>query len=177
MASKKLLIIKDLENEKDAKGILSDYKDHTDPKYVGPGTWNVIHRRAYNATTTKLQIIFIEFMKDICYGFPCVVCKDHCTEYIKNHPMEEYTGVSININGKPVLLGLFIWTWKFHNAVNARLKKPIMSWNTAYNLYSTTEVLVCSKNCLEAETLIDTEEKIVQRNSGSYKIIPIKHLR
>lgn len=96
------------------------------------------------------QLLFIEFMKDICYGFPCTVCKGHCTEYIKNHPMEEYLDVLVDIKGEKIPLGMFIWAWKFHNAVNSRIKKPIMSWDTVYNLYSQTETLVCSKNCLAA---------------------------
>lgn len=143
------ITVKDLTAEPGATGVLSDYKDHTDPKYIGPGTWNVIHRRAFKARTNTQQVEFIGFMKDICQEFPCTVCRGHCTEYITNHPMEDYVDVSVDINGEHIPIGLFVWTWKFHNAVNARIKKPIMSWDTAYNLYSNTESLVCSKNCLE----------------------------
>lgn len=139
-----------LTSEIGATGLLSDYKDHTDPKYIGPGTWNVIHRRAFKARNHTQGIEFIEFMKDVCHGFPCLVCKGHCTEYIINHPIEDYLDTMVDFNGDRIQLGLFVWTWKFHNAVNARIKKPSMSWYTAYNLYSDTESLVCSKNCLEA---------------------------
>jgi hypothetical protein len=149
--NKRSIDVKDLTKEPGATGILSDYQDHTDPKYIGPGTWNVIHRRAFKARDHKQQIIFIEEMKEICYGFPCLVCKGHCSEYIKNHPMEEYLDVLVNINGEKIGIGLFVWTWKFHNAVNSRIKKPIMSWDTVYNLYSESKNLVCSKNCLETE--------------------------
>ena len=148
--SKGAIYLKDLLAEPGANGILSDYQDHTDPKYIGPGTWNLIHRRAFKAQTHEQQLAFIEEMKEVCYGFPCMVCKGHCTEYIKNHPLEEYLGVMVDIDGVQLPIGLFVWTWKFHNAVNARIKKPIMNWDTAYNLYSTSESLVCSKNCLEA---------------------------
>jgi hypothetical protein len=144
------IYLKDLVAEPGAVAILSDYKDSTDPKYIGPGTWNVIHRRAYKARTAPQQSSFIEFMKDVCYGFPCFTCKGHCTEHIKNHPLEEYIGVLVDIDGQRLPIGMFVWTWKFHNAVNARIGKPIMSWNTAYNLYSEKETLVCSKNCLDA---------------------------
>lgn len=143
--------MKDLVSEPGATGILSDYKDRTDPKYIGPGTWDVIHRRAFKARTRAQQLSFAEFMKDVCHTFPCFVCKGHCTEYIKNHPLEEHIGVLVDINGEQIALGIFVWTWKFHNAVNARLGKPIMSWETAYNIFSDTENLVCSKNCLEAD--------------------------
>ena len=148
---KKPISNKDLLGEPGAVGISSDYKDHTDPKYIGPGTWNLIHRHAFKARTHEQQLIFIEYMKETCYGFPCTVCKGHCTEYIKNHPMEDYLDVPFEINGEKHPLGLFVWSWKFHNAVNTRIGKISMSWDTAYNLYSETESLVCSKSCLEAE--------------------------
>lgn len=152
---KKIITLKELENEPGARALINEFRDNTDPKYIGPGTWNIIHRRAFKARTHEEQIIFIEFMKDVCYGFPCIVCKGHCTEYIKNHPLEEYLDMLVDVGGSKnstnsdkIPLGIFVWTWKFHNAVNARIKKPIMSWDTAYNLYSQTESLVCSKNCL-----------------------------
>ena len=153
------LLAKDLLNEPGAVGISSDYKDHTDPKYIGPGTWNLIHRHAFKARTHDQQIIFIDYMKETCYGFPCTICMGHCTEYIKNHPMEEYLDVLVESNGEKVSLGLFVWSWKFHNAVNARINKPLMNWNTAYNLYSESESLVCSKNCLEAEAGIHSNDQ------------------
>jgi hypothetical protein len=137
--------------EKNTIGILSDYKDSTDPKYIGPGVWNTIHKQAYLAQTPARQQQFIIFMKDTCYGFPCKVCRGHCTEYIKNNPMENYAGSTVD--GK--LLGLFVWTWKFHNTVNARLNKPMMSWETAVTLYEESDDKVCSLSCLEAEYIND----------------------
>jgi len=150
-SNEKIIPIKELQNEPGAIALIGEFKDATDPKYIGPGTWNVSHRRAFFARTHEEQINFIDFMKNICYRFPCVVCKGHCTEYIKNHPMEEYLDILVEINGEKLPMGMFIWTWKFHNAVNIRTKKPVMSWDTAYNLYSETETLVCSKNCLATQ--------------------------
>jgi len=102
-------------------------------------TWNTIHSRAYKAQSRKEQISFIEFMKDICSKLGCGICKYHCIEYIKNHPIEEYLDILHDIKDEKMPLGMFIWTWKFHNAVNERIKKPIISWDTAYNLYSQIE--------------------------------------
>lgn len=136
-----------LVSEKNATGILGNYKDSTDPKYIGPGVWNTIHKQAYLAKTPIQQQQFVIFMKSVCYEFPCKVCRGHCTEYIKNNPLETYIGSTVD--GQP--LGLFIWAWKFHNAVNTRLKKPIMSWETAITLYSESDDKVCSMSCLEAD--------------------------
>lgn len=145
------ITLKELTSEQGAIALRKDFQDHTDPKYVGPGTWNVIHRLAINAVTPELQSCFIKSMNDICNGFPCHICKGHCQEYIKNHPMETYLGISVDVDGKKKPLGIFIWTWRFHNAVNTRLQKPIMSWETVYTLYTEGESILCSKNCLEAE--------------------------
>lgn len=147
----KHITIKELQDEPGATALINDFKDHTDPKYIGPGTWNLIHRLAFKARTHEQQLEYIPIMKETCFGFNCSVCRGHCTEYISNHPLEEYLDVLIDINGEKIPLGMFLWTWKFHNAVNIRTKKPVMSWDTAFNLYSQTESLVCSKNCLAAE--------------------------
>src|SRR5262249_35003055 len=141
--------IEDWKKEPGATGLRDQYKDHTDPKYVGPGTWNVIHRLAFQAQDHDNQMIFIKEMTAICSGFPCPVCRGHCKEYIATHPMEDYLQATMNINGKEILIGMFVWAWRFHNAVNTRLKKPLMSWETAYNMYSGEEDLFCSESCLE----------------------------
>lgn len=164
--------VNQLQNEQNATALINSFKDHTDPKYTGPGTWNVIHQRAMAAKVHAKQLEFIEFMKETCTGFPCTVCRDHCTKYIATHPLEEYLDVTIEIGqikssvnstpaskvqgrdkalprNTPISIGMFIWSWKFHNAVNARINKPIMSWDTAYNLYAGGDSLVCSKSCLE----------------------------
>jgi hypothetical protein len=157
-----IIDIKVLKKEPGATALLDQFKDHTDPNYVGPGSWNIIHRRAWMARTPQTQKEFMEFMVDVCHHFPCVVCRGHCSEYIENHPMEEYLSVNVKITkDNTVQLGLFIWTWKFHNAVNTRLQKPIMSWDTAYSLYSELQDsnnLVCSKTCLETNN-IDNNNK------------------
>jgi hypothetical protein len=163
---------KELRDEKDAIAILSDFKDSTDPTYVGPGTWNVIHRRSFAAKTKEQQLAFIVLMKAICEGFPCMICRGHCVEYIKNNPMEPYMDVTVSINGNNIILGLFIWAWKFHNAVNSRLKKPIMSWDTAYNLYSNTDSMICSKKCHEAEGL--SGDPVPSKVPGRGIVIPTK---
>lgn len=150
-------IIDNNELEQNSQGAsdINAFRDHTNPKYVGPGTWNVIHRYGFIASDHDSQIVFIKLMKDICNGFPCTICRGHCGEYIKNHPMEEYLDVQVDIDGKKYLLGMFVWSWKFHNAVNTRLRKPIMSWNTAYNLYSGKNNGVCSKDCADADDVDD----------------------
>lgn len=143
--------INNLLKDPDATAKLDKFRDSTDPSYVGPGTWNLLHRQAFDARSPDKQKEFINLMKDACYGFPCINCRVHCSDYINNHPLEEFLNSTIEINGEKLLLGMFVWTWKFHNAVNKRIGKPIMSWDTAYNLYSASDSLVCSKACLDSD--------------------------
>lgn len=150
---------------------LSAFKDHTDPAYIGPGIWYAYTKDAFNANNSDKQKAWCKRMRDLCENFPCKVCSGHCKEYIKNSPPEEYIGVIIEIQGKKRELGLFIWIWKFHNAVNLRLKKSIMSWDTAYNMYSGEKETICTKACEDAENA--TEYKEVKGNKPE-TLKPIK---
>src|SRR5436190_400535 len=117
-----------LRSDKSNTGIATDYKDHTDPNYVGPGTWNSAHRLSIKAINRKLQLEFIQYFKQVCETYPCLKCREHSLLYIKNHPMEDYLDVDVVLdNGEVKKLGMFVWLWNFHNAVNAKLKKPKMS--------------------------------------------------
>lgn len=142
--------INSLQNKKFSSS-LKDYKDRTDPKYSGPGTWDTLTRLAVNAITHELEIEFNREMTQTCVGFPCHVCAGHCQKYIKENPIENNYGKYIIIDGKKIMIGMFIWIWKFHNVVNERLNKPLMSWDTAYNLYYQPTDLFCSTACMEAE--------------------------
>jgi len=151
------ITIDSLKNEKNANGILSDFiGDNTDPSRIGPGYWHFIHTLSIEANTIEEQNQFIKIIKMICEKFPCSVCATHCKDYVKNNEIEKYIGVSIEINGEKKELGMFIWAWKFHNAVNHRTKdkngqtKKLMSWDTVYNMYSNNKHM-CSAKCLEAQ--------------------------
>lgn len=119
----------------------------TDPKVVGPGIWFNIHRDAYDAQTIIKQRKAIKNIKRECDIFPCPNCRQHCQDYIRDHPIEQYIGVMVN--GKP--LGIFLWTWEFHNAVNARTNKPTVNWTTACGLYGINNSNTCSKECTATE--------------------------
>lgn len=155
-------VITEEELREEDVGKSGKFRDNTDPKYIGPGTWSVIHKKAYKANTKKLHLEFIKFMKETCYEFPCTVCRGHCTEYINNHPIEEYLNSVVEIGDKKEKLGMFVWSWKFHNAVNMRLGKPIMDWDTAYYLYSDSvrEDMICSESCREEGM---SSEKIIPK--------------
>lgn len=140
----------DLRTIKGATAIKSQFKDITDPTVIGPGIWYSFHSKAFRASNRQLQLEVIAYIRDIINFFPCPVCKGHAEKYLVDHPPEQYVDVMIdNMN-----LGVFVYSWLFHNSVSARIGKPIMSWDTAFDLYNITEEKkgMCSKACLMAGT-------------------------
>ena len=125
-------------------------RDLSDPQYVGPGVWLVIHQQALLATTPEQQEHFLQLMDELCDKFPCPKCRGHCLQYLEQYPPEDYCQVTVEVKGEERPLGLFLWSWNFHNAVNSRLGKRLLDWETAYNLYQDhgKEGLSCSKVCL-----------------------------
>jgi hypothetical protein len=161
--------------------------DITNPALIGRGYWGVIHTLAFNANTRTEQKQFIKTMNIIAHQFPCRNCSKHAKEYIKNHPMEEY------IEKQDDGLSMFKWTWKFHNAVNHRIGKEIMSYEMAVHIYTQfkmadqfedlvfvkdekksdkknkTEKSVCSKECSEAD------KPKIHKTKSNDKIKPNNH--
>lgn len=125
-------------------------QDITNPSYVGPGVWYMIHKLAADCKGVDERKRFCKTMKKICEDFPCINCAEHCKDYMDNHPIENYVNVIVEIDGVEKEAGLFFWTWKFHNAVNERLKKPTVSLEKAYRLY-TAKSNVCSAECIKSE--------------------------
>lgn len=117
----------------------------SDPKIVGPGKWDIIHTEGFKAKTNESQRRFIELVEEICREFKCEVCHGHCTKYIKDHPPSNYIGKEFEFEGVKEKLGMFVWSWEFHNSVNIRLGKPHMNYETAYYMYSTEEK--CQQVC------------------------------
>lgn len=128
-----------------------DFKDITNPDYVGPGTWHVLHSRAYQATTQDEQQVYCQFVRQVCDKFPCTKCRTHFKNYLENHPPEELVTAKVMINKQPYPLGVFYWSWKFHNTVNQRLNKPLMAWETALSLYDNSKK-TCGKSCTNTAT-------------------------
>jgi hypothetical protein len=113
-----------------------ELSSHTDPKIIGPGGWSAIHVGAINAKTLEEKKDFIKWMKKYCETFRCHNCSQHCTKYIKEHPLEDFIDEDV---------GMFRWSWLFHNAVNSRLGKNQVDWDTAYNMYTDPNSMICFK--------------------------------
>lgn len=103
----------------------------SDPKYFGPGAWFVMHVVALDATTIAKKRSFCNMIDTVVPKIQCTKCKGHATEHVKKYPPRKskvYTR-----HGRDV--SMFRWSWVFHNSVNVRLGKSIMSFQEAYDTY------------------------------------------
>lgn len=117
----------------------------TDPKIIGPGTWYSLHKIAIRATTREKCIAYVEIARSLVEEFPCGECRQHGTKFIESHPFEKYIDMTDN-NGR--MIGMFIWSWEFHNMANRVLGKPILAFSEAFLLYDETDI-VCIGDCSE----------------------------
>lgn len=125
----------------------------TNPALLGLGVWYIVHTLAKHATTPEKKNEFIDFMYLLSVEFPCGKCRTHIQEYIREHSFEPYMNI---VNDKGEDIGLFKWSWMFHNAVNVRLHKPFLDFDTAYSMFDTGRE-VCT-NCSNSMSQNNSKE-------------------
>lgn len=85
----------------------------------GPQGWHWLHVKAINYPECPSKIeqiaMFAQFWAFI-QKLPCPECQQHATAYARSYP-PDFSGSS----------GFQTWAWRFHNAVNNRLGKPLMT--------------------------------------------------
>lgn len=119
----------------------------TDPNVFGPGKWDDMHTFGAAATTPDLKKSYCDYIRIITSSLKCMVCRKHAIEYVRDHPPEEFLNV-LDENGQDI--GLFKWSWLFHNAVNKRISKPEVDFKVAYAMYEPESAVsnsVCVENC------------------------------
>ena len=87
-----------------------------------PKKWKEIHTKAALAKTSDQKAEYYRYLHDFSTIFPCGSCRAHFKMYLNTNPPEE--------SPDP-----FVWSWEFHNHVNARLGKRPMDLFTAQELY------------------------------------------
>lgn len=93
-------------------------------QYYGPGYWAAMHIDSFKCKTYEQKIAVANTIARMITNFPCLKCRKHGTEYASQNPFIH----AIN-DSDP--LSLFRWVWKFHNSVNKRLDKHIVSFEEA----------------------------------------------
>lgn len=112
----------------------------SDPRIWGPGVWFNIHTLALHQT----RDYFIKYIRFVIEKLPCGECSNHAISYVEQNPPENYVGIK-NDDGEDI--SMFKWTWIFHNAVNTRLGKKYIDYDTAINMYD--DSVVCESSCTD----------------------------
>jgi len=101
----------------------------TSPKLWGPPAWIRLHVNSmlYADRPSALDRKMTEqHVRSLPWSLICFSCRRHAQAYIKKNLKDSDLDSHAN---------LFTFFWKFHNAVNRRLKKPEISISDAYNMY------------------------------------------
>lgn len=112
--------------------VAHEYSTTTDPKVWGPPFWFTLHVSAAHYPEEPSSLVKEKIKNRILaipFELPCVDCRTHANNYIQSRAHELDSIVSSRQN-------LFKFYVDFHNKVNERHNKPIMSVNDAYKLYS-----------------------------------------
>jgi hypothetical protein len=102
-----------------------------DPKIVGPGYWNILHKKAMLAVTKQQQEQFAHEFRELSELFPCIACRKHWQDYINKNPPEQSIGTTAPTGSN----SMFVYVWTFHNSVNVRIGKKYLDWPVAFSMY------------------------------------------
>lgn len=124
------------------------YQKLVNPAIVGPGQWYMLHSLAAycDADQNTRWDFFENFVRtDFLKKIRCEKCNGHANAFLASTPI----GTRLRPNptygnfrdkrGRP--LGLFKWTFDFHNTVNKRLNKRIMSLDDAISIFVDNDFL------------------------------------
>ena len=110
----------------------SSKSNTSNPDIWGPAFWFTIHNGASKYPINASPIV-VERMKAFILGMPvmipCETCKEHATSHIENN----YNNLDQICSSREKLFNFFV---DFHNFVNKRYNKPLMSYDDAKKLYN-----------------------------------------
>jgi len=113
------------------------------PEKIGPGVWYIIHSNAIISKTRQQKDEFIQMINHLSKTFPCEKCRVHFQEFLKAKPISKYYNTKVSETNEDI--GMFYWSWRFHNNVNRRLNKKTLSFSDAYYLYN--DISVSCESC------------------------------
>jgi len=107
-------------------------KANNNPIVWGPPFWYTLHNGAFHYPK-HASPLHAERMKNFIIGIPimvpCIKCKEHATAFIEKH-RNKLNDICSNRDD------LFKFFVDFHNQVNKRYNKPILSYEEAYSIYN-----------------------------------------
>ena len=107
------------------------------------GVWFVIHTEAYYCDSSNYESVsnYERFIKRIVTSLKCNKCRIHGLKYLDRNPVSDFLDITVEDEN----LGVFYWSWLFHNHVNERLGKTIMNFDNALDIYKNENM--CYENC------------------------------
>lgn len=124
------------------------------------GIWYTIHSMALFSTSREKMEFYVEYINYLSNNFPCTKCIIHFKNYIKNNNPSKYFNVKD---------GLFKWSVEFHNAVNVRLGKPVITLAEAYKIYTVHNVCTdCGSNTQIPKSVTDLIQKASVNNGVTF---------
>jgi len=114
------------------------------PEETGPGMWYLIHVSAKEATTEDKKLEFVNLINLIKAKHHCKTCREHIVKFLEDHPIEKFWNVTSS-SGEEI--GCSLWAFIFHNAVNSRLGKKELDWETVAEMYSVSIEAPCTVGC------------------------------
>ena len=101
------------------------------PLIFGPGTWWLIHLKSYLTDSEDKIEEFYDFLYTIVYNIPCPMCRGNAINYIHTNDGSKY--LNKRYNGRHI--GMLMWMVDFHNDVNKRNNKELVSRNNVFTAY------------------------------------------
>lgn len=94
----------------------------------GPRAWYWLHVTAINYPPSPTPVD-ARIAESRIWGFvthlPCASCRDHATQFVRQRPPSLESTYALQA-----------WVWRFHNAVNLRLGKPLIPYEEYLRLYA-----------------------------------------
>lgn len=102
-------------------------------------TWQIIHMYCF---LEKKKKDVIDLLHALAKALPCVHCSKHMVQYLKRYPPQESS--------------LLKWSVDFHNDVNRRTNKPMLTYEEAKKVYlnQIKNNTGCYKTCPSNKSII-----------------------
>lgn len=137
------------------------------PEIWGPALWSTLHTMTFNYPqnpTDAEKQQYYQFFQALQYVLPCDSCRKHYGKGItQTYPIQ------------PALKNrdtLSRWLVMFHNVVNQRLGKPIVSYESVKHKYETLAGK-CTSGCDLTETSDCASSQVTQRQTNKLLYILI----
>lgn len=108
------------------------HKDASNPDVFGSAFWFIFHI-ASSRYPLQASEITKERMKGVILGIPVLLPCQECSDHASAHIESVWHRINDIVSGREQLFTFFV---DFHNYVNRRYGKPIMSPKEAYELYT-----------------------------------------